>query len=207
MNSINNKTIWFKIKLQDDSFIKINNNIKINNKIKINDSDNTSFDKLWELKPLHKPILNIYGKKIEAPRYFQNYGADYYFSGKLHSGTPVPIILQPYLDYVNKLENKLENKFNNVLVNFYEDNNQYISYHSDNEKNIKKNSNIYCFSFGAERMFYIKNNETKLVQKYKLLNNSCIIMGNSFQKYYTHSIPKTSKIFDKRISITIRCFI
>jgi len=190
--------MWFKIKLNDDSYIKKNNSIPEN--IKLTDD---KFKLLWDLRPDNKPIIKIYGKDITCPRYFQNYGIDYIFSNVKHNSKPIPDILQPYLEYVNTIENKT---YNNILVNWYEDNSNYIGYHADNEKQLIKESNIYCFSFGDSRDFYLKHNVNKTVNKYTLNNNSCIVMGGKCQQYYKHSIPKTKKIINKRISITLRQF-
>lgn len=160
------------------------------------------FNQLWEMHPQEKPKIKIFGKEIECPRWFKNYGRDYTFSGINHKSEDIPPIIKKYLDYVNSTEH--EYNYNGVLVNWYEDGSHYIGKHSDNEKSLVEKAPIYCFSFGSERRFILENENEKY--KYQLLNNSLIIMGGECQKYYKHSIPKTKKKIDRRISITLREF-
>lgn len=162
----------------------------------------TMYQKLWDIHPENFGIINIFGKDINTPRWFQNYGHSYNFSNKNHESIPIPEILQPYIDFVNSRESDFN--YNGVLVNWYQDGKHYIGKHKDDETELIKTSPIYCFSFGSKRTFIVENNEEKY--KYELLNNSLIIMGGDCQKYYKHSIPKRLRVKDSRISITIRAF-
>lgn len=168
------------------------------------------FEKIWNLKPEEKPKIMMFGKLIETPRYYLNFGYNYNFSGVLNKSIEIPELLENYLDYCIELEKKEENVVDNfewgILVNWYENGNSYIGYHSDDEKDLIKNSNIYCFSIGDERDFCLKSKkESNNVKKIKLRNNSLIIMCGTCQKSHKHSIPKRSK-GNRRISITVRKF-
>ena len=183
-----------------DYYQNIDNNLKINK---------TGFDEIWNLHPEDFGKINLFGKEINTPRFFQNYGEGIYkFSNITHNSIPIPNILNKYLDWVNNREIL---NYNGILINWYENGNHYIGSHSDDEKSLIKNSNIYCFSFGQERDFIVQNKKNKEdKQKFKLPNNSLIIMGGECQKYYKHSIPKkTGKNaikLNSRVSITIRAF-
>lgn len=162
------------------------------------------FETLWKLHPSEYSILKIYGKDVKTPRYIQNYGYDYQFSGVKHKSIPTPEILQVFIDWINQQEPSYN--YNGMLVNWYENGNHYIGAHSDDEKELVKNAPIYCFSFGEERDFVVTSKETNEKKKYKLQNNSLLMMCGDCQTYYKHSIPKSKKLLGQRISITVRAF-
>lgn len=170
--------------------------------------DYNKYNQLWDMKPNELGKIKLFGKEINTPRWLQNYGHDYKFSGSNHGSLPIPEILQPLIDWVNNREHEFD--YNGILVNWYQDGSHYIGKHSDDESSLVKNSPIYAFSFGTDRDFNIEskpnNNDTKEKHKFKLRDNSLIIMGGECQKYYLHSISKSKKILDSRISVTIRAF-
>jgi alkylated DNA repair dioxygenase AlkB len=164
------------------------------------------YKKIWDLKPSELGKIKLFGKLIDTPRWFQSYGNNYNFSGIDHDSEPVPEILQPLLHWVNQKEPDFE--YNGILVNWYQDGSHYIGPHSDDEKDLVKDSPIYAFSFGTSRNFNIISKNKDIDEKYKfsLENNSLIVMGGECQKFYKHSISKSTRISDSRISVTIRAF-
>lgn len=168
------------------------------------------FELLWNLKPHNRPKIKIFNKLIETPRWFQSYGEDYIFSGIKHESTQINDFIQKYINYANSLEEKEDdfdgNYFNMVLINWYKDGEDYIGFHSDNEKQLIENSSIYCFSFGCNRDFIIKSIKSSNKEIINLENNSLIIMKGTCQKTHKHSIPIRKKIKERRISITLRKF-
>tara|TARA_R110002126_G_scaffold99222_1_gene230375 strand:- start:415 stop:951 length:537 start_codon:yes stop_codon:yes gene_type:complete len=168
---------------------------------KLNEED---FNLLWDIRPSIPNMINMFGKLIEAPRRYKVYGKAYKFTGMSENIVDdVPAILIPYLEYINTLD---EFTYNSVLINWYEGE-DYIGFHSDNEKNLQVGSNIYGISFGQERVMRFKNIETKKNIDYKLENNSLIVMHYGCQQIYQHSILKSKKLIKKRINITFRCIL
>ncbi len=163
------------------------------------------FELLWDSHPIKKGIVKIFGKEIETPRWQQSYGISYSFSGTTNNALPITPLIQKFINWANS-HDQSEGEFNMALVNWYLNGDDYIGHHSDDEKQLIPNSPIYCFSFGADRDFILKNKVTKENIKLKLTDNSLIIMGGTCQKTHTHSIPKRKKINNKRISITLRKF-
>ena len=152
------------------------------------------FEELWGLRPADQQQVKIYGKNINTPRRYNVYGASYAFAGQENIANPeIPDILRPFAVYGNS-----------ILVNYYKDGEDYIGYHSDDEKNLIANQRIHCFSYGAERKFKFKHKKTDEVLDMVLPNNSLLIMKEETQKNWKHSLPVMKKVNNRRISVTIR---
>lgn len=175
------------------------------------------FEHLWNLHPTEKGHGIINGKPVQFHRYQQSYGKSYFFTGEIHTAKKIeePYLLK-LLEWVNENEST-STSFNQILINWYEDGSDYIGEHSDDERQLVKNSNIYSFSFGQEREFIIKRKKhssfpSSIPENYRqvifMRDNSLLIMGGKLQTYFTHQVPKrtTKKCAEKRINITVRCF-
>lgn len=170
--------------------------------------NNELFNEMWLLRPNEPNMIKMFNKLIEAPRRYKVYGKPYNFTGmKNNSINEIPSIIQPYLDYINNDAQKFLNckyNYNSVLINWYEGDN-YIGFHSDNEKHLQVGSSIYSISFGEERTMRFKNISTKENTDYIINSNEMIIMKRGCQQEYEHTILKSKKLTGKRINITIRC--
>ena len=82
----------------------------------------------------------------------------------------------------------------------------YIGPHSDNERQIEIGSPILAVSLGAERVFRIRADK-KIVLDLKMPDNSYVIMGGKMQQQFTHEVPKSKRVTERRISITFRKFV
>lgn len=161
---------------------------------------NDDFEILWNMIPSEYNYIKMYGKNIQAPRRYKVYRNPYKFTGMNDEVVDeVPAILQPYLDYINTLD---DYSYNSVLINWYEGT-DYIGFHSDNESNLVSGSNIYGISFGENRTLRFKNDDGKNTD-FILENNSIINMKSGCQQVYKHSILQSKKLTNKRINITFR---
>ncbi len=174
-----------------------------------------NFTELWNLHPEEKKEIMMNGKLIKVPRYHEVYGTDYKFSGVEHKGIKFPKLIKKLLKSCNTLLPVIDcgrfsdYKFNQGVVNWYEDGNNYIGAHRDNEKCIVEKSPILSISLGETRTFRIREHKTKeIIEDVKLENNDVLIMCQEFQKYLTHEIVKISgkkaNKTGKRISLTFR---
>ena len=183
--------------------------------------DKLAYTALWEMRPKERHTIKLYGKTCTLPREQMVYGVeDYSYSGKVFPSLPIPPILQTYLDWANGFESGITNRdqtnyipYNMILVNWYKDGTDYIGAHRDDEKQIIPKTNVMTISFGAERIFRVRHapkqgdSDATIGRKdYKVKNNSVLIMGGHFQEEFKHEIPKTKKVFESRISITLRKF-
>lgn len=183
--------------------------------------DDHLYSTLWDMRPHERHTIKLFGKTCTLPREQMVYGVDNYsYSGKVFPSQPIPLLLQCYIDWANALESELANKdgtdyipYNMILVNWYKDGTDYIGAHRDDEKQIIPQSNVMTISFGAERTFRVRHapkysdNKPVLPKKdYQVTNNSFLIMGGHFQDEFKHEVPKTKKVLQSRISITLRKF-
>jgi alkylated DNA repair dioxygenase AlkB len=150
----------------------------------------------------------IFGKKIITNRKVAFYAAtadiNYKYS-KITKNTAVfiPVILE----IKEKIEMITHQTFNSCLLNLYQNGNEGMGWHSDNERELKPNGTIASISFGAERNFSFKHNHTKQRIAIKLENGSLLTMENEIQKFWKHSMPKSSKIMTPRINLTFRTIV
>ena len=144
----------------------------------------TLFEELWSIHPESYGKIKIMGKEINTPRWQESFGKDYHYSGINHTARPVST--HPYLSLLLEwVRNHSKKNYEQILINWYKDGNHYIGWHSDDEKQLVKNSSIYSFSFGQARDFDIKSKPSsgfKFQDRVKLENNSMIIMEGEFQK-------------------------
>ena len=102
-------------------------------------------------------FITMYGKTHPLPRLTAWYGEKglvYKYSGiKMVAVEWTPILLK----LKTQLENTLNTKFNSVLINYYRDGNDHMSYHSDNEKELGPDPVIASLSFGETRSFQLKH--------------------------------------------------
>lgn len=90
------------------------------------------------------------------------------------------------------------------MVNKYDDGNNYIGDHCDDEKTLDKGG-VISISYGAVRKFRIRDKVTKkIIIDIPTKSNSIIHMGGDFQKEFTHGIPVEKKVKEVRYSLTFR---
>lgn len=94
--------------------------------------------------------------------------------------------------------------YNSCLLNLYHSGEEGMAYHSDGEKDLKKNGAIASLTFGAERKFSFKHKLTKEKVELTLENGSLLVMKDQTQSFWQHRLPPTKKIFLPRINLTFR---
>lgn len=147
-----------------------------------------------------RPEIIIFGRKCKQQRnvgFFSNESIGYKYSKKMMESKPLSKSMSDLLIIINTM---IGAEFNGILINKYIDGNDYISPHSDDELFLDK-SGVVSISYGAERIFRIRNKETKEIVCDETTTPGIILyMGGNFQKLYTHEIPIQKKIKESRIS-------
>ena len=101
-------------------------------------------------------------------------------------------------------EEKTGEQFNACLLNLYHNGNEGMAWHSDAERDLKKNGAIASLSFGAERKFSFKHKQTKETVSVILENGSLLVMKETTQTNWLHRLPPTKLITRPRVNLTFR---
>lgn len=94
--------------------------------------------------------------------------------------------------------------YNSCLLNLYHDGSEGMAWHSDGEKDLKKNGAIASLTFGAERKFAFKHKQTKEVVSLVLQHGSLLVMKDETQTHWLHRLPPTKLKHRPRINLTFR---
>ena len=162
------------------------------------------FQKLLETIDWKNDEAIIFGKKILTKRKVGWYGEEefnYTYSKTTKKALPWT---KQLLDLKKSVEERTGEKFNSCLLNLYHDGNEGMAYHSDGEKDLKKNGAIASLSFGAERKFSFKHKTTQQKVELVLENGSLLVMKDQTQTFWLHRLPPTKKILSPRINLTFR---
>ncbi len=149
----------------------------------------------------------IFGKKIITKRKVAWYGDskfDYTYSKvtkKAYAWT------EELLQLKKQVELKSGETFNSCLLNLYHTGEEGMAWHSDGEKDLKKNGAIASVTFGAERKFAFKHKTTKETVALQLEHGSLLIMKGATQTNWLHRLPPTKKIFSPRVNLTFRTIV
>ena len=146
----------------------------------------------------------ILGKHIITKRkvaWYADESFDYTYSNTTKKALPWTNDL---LALKSIVETKTGEMFNSCLLNLYHNGTEGMAWHSDGEKDLKKNGAIASLSFGAERKFAFKHKQTKQKVSILLENGSLLIMKDTTQTHWLHRLPPTTLITTARINLTFR---
>jgi alkylated DNA repair dioxygenase AlkB len=146
----------------------------------------------------------IYGKLIITKRKVAWYGDmdfEYTYSNTTKRALPWT---KELLELKSIVEEKTGEKFNSCLLNLYHNGGEGMAWHSDAEKDLKKDGAIGSMSFGAERKFNFKHKETKETVAVMLEHGSLLVMKGTTQTHWLHQLPTSKRITRPRINLTFR---
>lgn len=146
----------------------------------------------------------IYGKRIVTKRkvaWYADQAFEYTYSNTTKHALPWTNNL---LELKALVEKRTGENFNSCLLNLYHDGSEGMAWHSDDEKDLKKNGAIGSLSLGAERTFSFKHKTTKETVALVLEHGSLLVMQGATQTYWQHRLPPTKKVTSPRINLTFR---
>jgi alkylated DNA repair dioxygenase AlkB len=162
-------------------------------------------DKFITTVPWQQKSQLLYGKEVITPRltaWYGDSGVDYSLTGK--SLQPMPWTPE-LLMIKNRIEPYSGAKFDSVLLNYYRDGNDSVSWHTDNDGVPGKNWIVASVSFGQERTFDFRLTQDHSVKySVELENCSYLLMKAGFQENWQHRVPKSKQIMRPRINLTFR---
>lgn len=149
----------------------------------------------------------LFGKRIVTKRkvaWYADKPVEYTYSNTTKSALPWSKELLALKALVEKTSG---DTFNACLLNLYHDGSEGMGWHSDAEKELKKNGAIASLSFGAERKFVLKHKRSKQKVSVFLQQASLLVMKNETQANWAHSLPTTKKVDQPRVNLTFRTII
>ncbi len=168
---------------------------------------NQYFDCLMHTIEWKNDEVLIYGKRITTKRKVAWYG-DTDFEYTYSKITKRALPWTPELAALKSLiEAKTGETFNSCLLNLYHSGEEGMAWHSDAEKDLKKNGAIGSLSFGAERKFALKHKASKETISLVLAHGSLLIMKDTTQTHWLHRLPPTKLVTKPRINLTFRAIL
>lgn len=149
----------------------------------------------------------VFGKKIITKRKVAWYGEkpfEYTYSNTTKHALPWT---KELLILKNKVEKETGETYNSCLLNLYHNGDEGMAWHSDGEKDLKKDGAIGSLSFGAERKFAFKHKDSKEKIELLLEHGSLLVMKGTTQTYWLHRLPPTKKIKTPRVNLTFRTIV
>ncbi len=149
----------------------------------------------------------IFGKHLFTKRKVAWYG-DRVFEYTYSKITKRALPWTPELLELKRIvEEKTGESFNSCLLNLYHNGDEGMAWHSDGEKDLKKDGAIASLSFGAVRKFAFKHKESKETVSLFLENGSLLVMKDTTQTHWLHKLPTSKQISKPRINLTFRTII
>lgn len=146
----------------------------------------------------------IFGKKIITKRKVAWYGEKpfaYTYSNSTKHALPWT---KELLELKTIIEKETGETFNSCLLNLYHNGEEGMAWHSDGERDLKRDGAIGSLSFGAERKFVFKHKQTKEKVELVLEHGSLLVMKDTTQTHWLHRLPPSKKIMTPRVNLTFR---
>ena len=162
------------------------------------------FDHLLEHLPWESDEIFIFGKRIITKRKVAWFGDEpYEYTYSKSTKTALPWT-KKLLELKELVEKNSGETYNSCLLNLYHSGEEGMGWHTDDEKEMKKDGAIASMSLGAERYFVFKHKASKENIKVLLQNGSLLVMKGKTQTFWQHRLPPTKKIKTPRINLTFR---
>jgi alkylated DNA repair dioxygenase AlkB len=164
--------------------------------------------RLVEELPLKRERIVIFGREVEMPRLTSWHGdphASYRYSGR----TFVP---QPWTAGLSSIRERLAARlgvrFDGVLANYYEDGDDAMGWHSDDEPELGPAAPddvlVASVSLGVARRFKLRAKKGKTELELRLGNGDLLVMGGTTQRRFRHCVPRERTIVAPRLNLTFR---
>ncbi|MFW1857687.1 alpha-ketoglutarate-dependent dioxygenase AlkB [Acinetobacter defluvii] len=108
---------------------------------------------------------------------------------------------------IAQIEKVLNFEPNNCLINYYENGQARMGWHSDQTDILANETGVVIVSLGSERTLKFRRiNEPEITKEYLLASGSLIYMTQVVQHEWQHCIPKSDSDF-ARMSLTFRAIL
>ena len=174
----------------------------------INDAT-TLYNTLLTDRPGQPDIVTLFGQTHVTTRQIVWMGdteADYQYSGHVRQTVPWSSTVFHVKQYIEQALAKIGviAHFNTCLLNYYPSGSDGMGYHADDEKELGAQPVIASLSLGATRKFVFKHKKTQDKVELYLESGQLVVMHGDTQTFWKHTITKTKKVSEGRISLTFR---
>jgi len=160
---------------------------------------------LLEKVPLKKEkilIDNVWVEELRKTYWYSEKSQILNYSGKQMNPNPFIPIISELRDLIFQ---KIGIYFDSVLVNYYENNNIGMRYHSDPLDNGKWSSDFCILSFGDSRKLIFREiNNIDKKYEYNLENGDAVHMFDDCQDKFQHCLKKEKITKGPRISLVFK---
>jgi alkylated DNA repair dioxygenase AlkB len=133
-----------------------------------------------------------------------SFGVAYDYSQIAYAPTAMPEALQKVCA---QLQEELNFFPNNCLLNYYENGDDSMGFHSDSSEALEPGTGVAIVSLGSVRSIVFRNKRDRSVEHaYPLPSGSLLYMTEDLQGDWLHAIPKASGV-GERISLTFRAIV
>ena len=147
---------------------------------------------LVEHAPWTNETMWMYDHEVEVPRLVARYLPD--------EGMPQELVHAKIA-----VENLLSERFNSVSLNYYRNERDSVSWHSDHVEELVVRPTIALLSLGATRRMQVRTKKRpRRTHSIDLDAGSLFVMSGAAQEFWEHTIAKSPRPSDARISVAFR---
>lgn len=146
----------------------------------------------------------VFGRRFNIPRlqaWYADEGIQYSYSNNL-------LKTQPWLESLSEIKHDVQqmtgHTFNSVLVTFYRNGNDHVTWHADDEEELGPHPVIASLSLGATRKFQFRHKHDDITGSVYLTAGDLLLMRPKFQADWEHCVPGEPTIKEPRINLTFR---
>ena len=153
----------------------------------------------WDIE-----IVPLFGKNFIAPRLSRalaDSGCTYRYRGSQLN----TVGFTKGLDRLRKqLEKETSAPYNYILANRYRCGNDYVGWHSDDERDLGQYPVIASLSLGETRKFRIASKTNRQKHAISMHHGSLLVMYGNSQSDFKHTLSKTKIPVGERINLSFR---
>jgi alkylated DNA repair dioxygenase AlkB len=152
----------------------------------------------------HKEFYEAHGRRFHIPRlqaWVADAGIQYSYSNNLlvvQSWTPMLLSIK------RDVEMLVGHGFNSVLVTYYRNGDDHVTWHADDERELGEEPVIASLSLGARRTFQYKSQSCDRIEDVVLDEGDLLLMMPEFQRSWVHRVPVEQEVKAGRINLTFR---
>jgi len=145
-----------------------------------------------------------FGRRIDIPRqqaWYADEGIRYSYSNNL---LQTQAWISPLVEIKQQIESTLGHSFNSVLLTYYRNGEDSVSWHADDEAELGSDPWIASLSLGASRDFLYCHRHQEVRKQLTLHSGDLLLMHPAFQHNWEHCVPEQPEVNGPRINLTFR---